>query len=128
MSLILALTWPDYPYQRSLGGGITRFFRVFIKYCVFSLKCCVFSELCQFCCSAGVLPSWCVYTHWHQGKTIKVQNILKSLEKNTIFNEHPVYVLNKGFPQKQPLILSSGFSKEVKTKNKILSSLPIFFS
>ena len=58
-----SLTWPDYPSQRSLGGGITRFFRVFIKYCVFSLKCCVFSELCQFCCSAGVLPSWCVYTH-----------------------------------------------------------------
>ena len=26
----------------------------------FSLK---FSELCQFCCSAGVLPAWCVYTH-----------------------------------------------------------------
>ena len=22
-----------------------------------------FSELCQFCCSAGVLPAWCVYTH-----------------------------------------------------------------
>ena len=23
----------------------------------FSLKCCDFSELCQFCCSAGVLPA-----------------------------------------------------------------------
>ena len=22
-----------------------------------------FSELCQFCCSAGVLSAWCVYTH-----------------------------------------------------------------
>ena len=37
-------------------------YRVFIKYCVFSLKFCAFSELCQFCCSAGFLPAWCVYT------------------------------------------------------------------
>ena len=37
-------------------------YRVFIKYCVFSLKCCDFSELCQFWCSAGDLPAWCVYT------------------------------------------------------------------
>ena len=22
-----------------------------------------FSELCQFCCSAGILPVWCVYKH-----------------------------------------------------------------
>ena len=44
-------------------------YRVFIKNCVFSLKFCDFSELCQFCCSAGVLPAWCVYTHWHRGKT-----------------------------------------------------------
>ena len=38
-------------------------YRVFIRYCVFSLKCCDFSEFCQFCCSAGVLPAWCVYPH-----------------------------------------------------------------
>ena len=44
-------------------------YRVFIKYCVFSLKFFDFSELCQFCCCAGVLPAWCVYTHWHRGKT-----------------------------------------------------------
>ena len=49
-------------------------YRVFIKYCVFSLKFCDFSELCQFCCSAGVLPAWCVYTHWHRGKTEKGQS------------------------------------------------------
>ena len=58
--------------------------RVFIKYCVFSLKCCDFSELCQFCCNAGVLPAWCVYTHTDtKGKQRKarVRNILKSLEK-----------------------------------------------
>ena len=38
-------------------------YRVFIKYCVFSLKFGDFSELWQFCCSAGFLPAWCVYTH-----------------------------------------------------------------
>ena len=60
----------------------------------FSLKFCEFSELCQFCCSAGVLPAWCVYTHTDtkgkQRKASSVRNILKSLEKNTIFNQHPV--------------------------------------
>ena len=62
-------------------------YRVFIKYCVFSLKCCDFSELCQFCCSAGVLPAWCVYTHWHWGKTERGQSpgyILKSSKKHNI--------------------------------------------
>ena len=51
-----------------------------------------FSELCQFCCSAGVLPAWCVYTHWHRGKTEKDKNseFYKIFRKNTIFNEHPV--------------------------------------
>ena len=49
-------------------------YRVFIKYCVFSLKCCDFSELCQFCCSTGFLPAWCVYTHWHRWKTVKGQS------------------------------------------------------
>ena len=44
-------------------------YRLFIKYCVFSLKFWDFSELCQFCCSAGFLPAWCVYTHWRRGKT-----------------------------------------------------------
>ena len=67
-------------------------YRVFIKYCVFSLKFCNFSELCQFCCSAGVLPSCCVYTHWHRGKTEKYKSpeYSKSFGKKTIFNEHPV--------------------------------------
>ena len=36
---------------------------------VFFFKICDFSELCQFCCSAGVLPALFVYTHWHWGKT-----------------------------------------------------------
>ena len=46
-------------------------YRVLINYCVFSLKFWNFSELCQFCCSADVLPAWCVYTHWHRGKMEK---------------------------------------------------------
>ena len=28
----------------------------------FSFRCCDFSELYQFCCSAGFLPAWCVYS------------------------------------------------------------------
>ena len=59
----------------------------------FFLKYCDFSELCQFCCSAGVLPAWCVCKHTYtEGKQRKarVRNILISSEKNTIFNEHPV--------------------------------------
>ena len=61
-----------------------RKYRVFIKYCVFSLTFCDFSELCQFCCSAGVLPAWCVYTHCHREKT-------ESRIYIKILNEHPVY-------------------------------------
>ena len=50
-------------------------YRVFIKYCILSLKFCDVSELCQFCCSAGGLPAWCVYTHCHhRGKTEKGQS------------------------------------------------------
>ena len=68
------------------GQVIKHTYRVFIKYCVFSLKFCDFSELCQFCCSACVLPAWL-------GKTEKGQGpeYFKILRKNTIFNEHPVY-------------------------------------
>ena len=69
---------------------------MFIKYCVFSLNFCNFSELCQLCCSAGVLPAWCVYTPDTERKT-RVRNILKSMEKNTIFNEHPVYAVQDPF-------------------------------
>ena len=67
-------------------------YRVFIKYCVFSSNFCDFSELCQFRCSAGVLPAWCVYTHWHQGKTEKGKSpeYSKIFGKNTIFNDHPL--------------------------------------
>ena len=46
----------------------------------FPLKLCDVSEHCQFCCSAGVLPSWWVYTHTDtEGKQRKarVRNISK---------------------------------------------------
>ena len=41
---------------------------------VFFLKICDFSELCKFCCSAGVLPALCVYTHWQRARTEKGQS------------------------------------------------------
>ena len=77
------------PTQRSRTWS-TRY-RVFIKYCVFSLKFCDFSELCQFWCSAGVLPACCVYTLWQQGKTERGKSPEYSaiFGKNTIFFEHP---------------------------------------
>ena len=60
-------------------------YRVFIKYCVFSLKFCDFSELYQFCCSAGVLsylPGLCTHTETEgKQRKAKVRNILKSSEK-----------------------------------------------
>ena len=58
----------------------------------FFLKICDFSELCQFCYKAGVLPALYVFTHWHRGKTEKGQSpeYFKIFGKNTIFNEHPV--------------------------------------
>ena len=65
------------------------YYRVFIKYCVFSLKFCDFSELCQFCYSAGFLPAWCVYTHWHRGKQSS-----EYLKKNTLY----VYSFDSSFP------------------------------
>ena len=64
-------------------------YRVFINYCVFSLKFCDFSDLCQFYCSAGVVPACCVYTHWHRGKTEKG----KSLEYSKIFQKTQ-YLMN----------------------------------
>ena len=47
------------------------------------LLCFFLKILCQFCCRAGFLPAWCVYTHWHRGKQRKgrVRNILKSSKK-----------------------------------------------
>ena len=44
----------------------------------------IFFYLCQFCCSAGVLPAWPVYTHCHREKT-------ESRIYIKILNEHPVY-------------------------------------
>ena len=47
-------------------------YRVFIKYCVFSLQFFDFSELCQFCCSAGA----CTHTAIERKqRKAKVRNI-----------------------------------------------------
>ena len=46
-----------HPEPVSLGTGCS------VNIVFFALKYCDFSELCQFCCSAGVLPARCVYTH-----------------------------------------------------------------
>ena len=54
---------------------------------VFFFKILWFSELCKFCCSAGVLPAWCVYTRWNRGKTEKGQRpeyFLKNRKKHNI--------------------------------------------
>ena len=60
---------------------------------MFPGKCCDFSELCKFCSSAGVWPA-IVYTHWHRGETERGQSpeYNSRSSKNTIFNDHPVYI------------------------------------
>ena len=64
--------------------GKTIRYRVFLKYCVFSLKCCDFSELCQFCCSAGVLHTCLVCVHTltprENRERPRVRNVLESSE------------------------------------------------
>ena len=58
---------------------------------VFFLKILSFFLNC--CCSAGVLPAWCVYIHWHRGKTEKGKSpeYFKIFQKtqyliNTLYN------------------------------------------
>ena len=55
------------PPKPTTAGSQRKLFKVlyreFIKYCVFSWKCCDFSELCKFWCSAGVWPA-SVCTQW----------------------------------------------------------------
>ena len=95
--MIQSLRWPTC-LEKFLIILLTRLhklslkYRVFIKYCGFSLKFSDFSELCKFCCSAGVLlPAWCVYTHWNRWKTEKGKSseYFKIFEKSTIFNKTP---------------------------------------
>ena len=57
------LFYTTYIYTNGTTYYYKRIYRVFIKYCVFTFKFGDFSELCQLCCSAGVLPAWCAYTH-----------------------------------------------------------------
>ena len=60
------------------------------KLLCFSLQYWNFSELCQFCCSAGVLTALCVYKHWHRGKTEKG----KSPEYFKIFKTKTQYFMH----------------------------------
>ena len=67
-------------------------YRVFIKYCVLSFNFLIFLNSASSAAAlVFYLPGMCTHTD-HEGKQIKarVRNSLKSLEKNTIFNEHPV--------------------------------------
>ena len=70
------------------------YYRVFIKYCVFSLKFWIFLNSASSAASASFLPALCVYTHWHRGRREKGQSLkyFKIFGKNTIFNEHPVCI------------------------------------
>ena len=90
-----------YVFQRKMAAAEDSYrlpcfnprYRVSIEYCVFSLKFCDFSEL-RGSAAALVfyLPGMCTHadTEGKQRKA-RVRNILKSSEKNTIFNEHPLY-------------------------------------
>ena len=69
-------------------------YRVFIKYCVFPQNVVIFLNSVSSAASlVFYLPGVCTQTDT-KGKQRKarVRNILKSLDKNTIFNEHPVYI------------------------------------
>ena len=73
-------------------GQLFRIYRVFIKYCVFSLIFFIFlNSASSAAAPVFYLPDVC--THWHRGTTEKDQSpeFFKIFgEKNTIFNEHPV--------------------------------------
>ena len=87
-------------YQMRKVNICTCMYRLFFNYCSFSLKCCDFSDLCQFCWSAGVLPAikWSkheVYTPRKNRERPESGIYFKIFEKNTIFNEHPVVAANR---------------------------------
>ena len=66
---------------------------MFLKYCVFSLR---FYDFLNSASSAAALVFYLpgVCTHRHRGKTEKGQSpdYFKVFEKNTMFNEHPVFI------------------------------------
>ena len=86
---------------RSLGYIFIFTYRVFIKYCVFLKMFNDFSELCQLCCKRWGLTYHCVHTLTPRSNRerqetriyIYIIYISKSSKKNTIFNEHPVYLV-----------------------------------
>ena len=79
-------------YRDTTHLKIRYLYRVFTNYCVFSLNFCDFLNSASSAAAlVSYLPGVCTLTDTKgkQGK-VRVRNILKSLEKNTIFNEHPV--------------------------------------
>ena len=79
----------------------------------FFLKILWFFWICQFCCTAGVLPAWCVNTHTDtEGKQSKarVQNILKSSVKKQ-------YLMNILYYIERPKSLPCCKERSVQTKN-----------
>ena len=64
-------------------------YRVFIKYCVFSLTFLIFWTL------PALLQCWCSACHTLTPRENRERQYLKIFEKNTIFNEHPVCIRKK---------------------------------
>ena len=75
----------------SVLSGCT--YRVFIKYCVFSSFFIFLNSASSAAALVFYLPGVCTHndTDGKQRKA-RVRNIFKNSEKNTILNEHPVYV------------------------------------
>ena len=88
---------------------------------VFSFKFCDFSELCQFCRSAGVLPAWCVYTHCHRGKT--ESRIFFKIRKKTQYLMNTLYKCEKC--DHECIVASSGCQIQKKNIKHLMES-PLF--
>ena len=79
---------PSSPASRT---GLLLWYRVFIYYCVFSLKLCDFLNSASSAAAlVFFLPGVCIHTDT-KGKKGKSPEYFKIFEnKHTIFNEHPV--------------------------------------
>ena len=80
--------YSSWPWCLALTKFMRKPYRVFINYCVI-FPFCDFSELCQFCCSAGFLPAWCVYsvhtlTPWENRERPESRIFLKIRKKHNI--------------------------------------------
>ena len=75
-------------------GKHQKTYRVFIEYCVFFLKILLFFWTLPVLLQRWFLPVWCVYTHWHRGKTEKGHSseYLKIFEK-TQYLVNTLYII-----------------------------------